>query len=198
MKLKPLEPGDNVKAKYIVDIHGNEGTTYIDGKLIEYSQGERFLSKLETCWLVEYSLDGVKYRDWFPESDISSKHYLATTDAELFDEAEKISIDDYNGVLFYDDRYFDSVDELLEWWEYQDVDCDPSFVWACDTNPVKLQLDLESYVSEALEEHGYEGLSERSQFEHLFDKLRFIQDNFVERAAKETVSYPNYKKAVVL
>ena len=69
---------------------------------------------------------------------------------------------------------------------------------ACDTNPVKLQLDLESYVSEALEEHGYEGLSERSQFEHLFDKLRFIQDNFVERAAKETVSYPNYKKAVVL
>ena len=197
MKRKPLEPGDNVKAKYIVDIHGNEGTTYIDGKLLEYSQGERFLSELETRWLVEYSLDGTKYRDWFPESDITSKHYLPTTDEDYFAKAEKIAAKGYMGVVYYDDRYFDSVDEFLEWWECQDADCDPSFVWACDTNPVSLKLDLVDYVQQQLEEDGYADMSERSQFHPLYDELRIVQDKLVAMAAKETVSYPNYKKVVV-
>jgi hypothetical protein len=200
MKPKPLEVGDSVQAKYTVDVHGNKATTYIDGKLICRSDDPD-----DDYWLVEYQLECVygspKYQDWWCESAIASKHYIAPTEDALFEKAEKISIDDYDGILFWDDYYFDSVDELLEHWENiagEDDEPPNKYAWACDTAPVKLQIDLEDYVSEHLEEHGYEGLSERLNFQLLFDELRVIQDKFVALAAQETVSYPNYKKAVLL
>jgi hypothetical protein len=184
MKLKPLEPGDNVKVKYTVEIHENAAVVYLDGKLI----------KEDGYWLVEYQLDGVKHQNYWHESDITSKHYLAMTDADLFEKVEKIAASDYTGMVFYDGRYFDSTVDFLDEWpdEY------PKFVWACTSEPVELGINLEDYVSEALEEAGYEGLSERSQFQSFYEELETIQDEIVKLAAKETVCYPNYKKAVVL
>jgi hypothetical protein len=187
MKLKPLEVGDDVKVKYIVDIHGNEGTTYIDGKLI----------KEDGHWLVEYQLDGVKHQNYWHESDITSKHYLATTDVELFEKAEKIAASDYTGMVFYDDRYFDDISEVLDHCECTDQYV-PKFVWACDASPVKLTPDLVDMIKERLDEEGYEGLSERSQLHPLYDELRIVEEKIVAMAAKETVYYPNYNLAVVL
>ena len=203
MPLKPLEVGDSVKVKYTTKIHNNDATIYLDGKLV-HKYAEEFNTNDGFLWLVEYDLDRVigapKYKSCWWESDITSKHHVPLTDDNYFDKAEKISIDDYDGVLFYDDYFFDSVDELLDHWGNiaGEDDEPPKYVWACDTGPVKLRLNLEDSVSEMLEEDGYEGLSERSQFQPLYDELKAIQDKLVALAAQETVSYPNYKKAVIL
>ena len=196
MKLKELEPGDSVRVKYTTTVFDDPITIYIDGKLIKLDDADENHPR----WLVEYQLEPVfgapKYQNWWYEDDIASKHHVRLTDQEHFDRAEKISISDYKGVLFYNDYYFESVNEILDYCECEEID-PPKFVWACDTTPVSLGLDLESHVSECMEEDGYEGMSESTKFDHLFDKLKFIQDEFVKAAAKETVSYPNYK-AVIL
>ena len=157
MKLKPLEPGDSVRVSYLIDIFDHQITAYLDGKLINQPINSEF-------WFVEYYLDGKKYNDHWHESYITSKHYVGSTDNELFEKAEKVAAKDYVGLLFYDDHYFDSADEVLEWWEDRaEEDDEPlKFVWACDTAPVKLQLDLESIVSEQLDEDGYEQLAQQS------------------------------------
>ena len=200
MKPKPLEEGDLVKVEYTIDIHGHDAKAYLDGKLIEYKAG---------CWLVEYHLGNIseQYQNWWIEDDITTKHYTSWSDAEKLKRVdEKILASEYNGMVYYNDQYFESTHEFLEWWqdqaEYDDegspIDDQPEFVWACYSQPVKPNFDLESYVSEALEEEGYEGISELTKFQHLFERLNSIQKKFFEVAAKETVYYPDYKKAVML
>jgi hypothetical protein len=197
MPLKPLEPGDSVRVKYVVDIHRHDATVYLNGKLVGLDEED----SSNSYWWVEYQLEPVigatKYLDLFIEDDITSKHHAPLTDADYFAKAEKTIKDDYEGVLFYDDRYFDSIDEFLKWCDREDIYA-LEYVWACDTNPVKLQLNLVDYVEQQLEEDGYAGMSELERFQPLYDELRVLQDKFVTLAAKETVSYPNYKKAVIL
>ena len=198
MKLKPLEPGDSVQVKYTVQIHGNDSVVYIDGKLCESNTGN--------CdwWLVEYQLqpefNAPKFQNWWHEDDITSKHYLSTSDEEYFEKAEKIDFSSYDGVLFWDDYFFDSRDELLKHWENiaREGDTPPKYAWACETSPVKLNLNLSDYVTESLEDNGYEGLSEDSCFSSLYDELNSVQDKFTRIAATKIVSFPNYKKAVLL
>lgn len=196
MALKPLEPGDSVRVKQNIIFKLKEAEVYIDGKLIEL--GKEDLPP--GWWLVEYELADVKHQDYWHESDITSKHYARVTDDNYFDKAEKISAEDYSGVLFYDDYFFESVEEVLEHWENiaDEDDEPPKYVWACDTTPVKLQLNLADMVTEQLEEDGYEGMSDRTQFAPLYDRLSELEKDFIELAAKEIVSYPNYKKAVIL
>lgn len=194
MKLKPLEPGDSVRVKYTVQVHGNDCVVYLDGKLLDYEKGA-FWGR----WLVEYQLapefNAPVHTNWWDEEDITSKHYLATTDEEYFEKAEKISAGDYTGLVYYDDQYFESINDFLEWANENHY---PKFVWVTEAKPVKLNLDLNSSVSESIEDNGYEGLSESMQFKKLFQELRSIQDKFTEVAAKNIVYEVNYKKAIVL
>ena len=74
MKLKPLAPGDSVRVKCTVQVHGKDTVVYLDGKLHESNRGN--------CdwWLVEYQLapefNAPKYTDWWRTEDITSKHYI--------------------------------------------------------------------------------------------------------------------------
>ena len=194
MNKKPLKPGDNVQVKYTVQVHGNDCVVYLDGKLLNYEKGA-FLGR----WLIECQLtpefNALVYTNWWDEKDIISKHYLATTDEEYFEKAEKISAGDYTGLVYYDDQYFESINDFLEWANYNHY---PKFVWVAEAKPVKLNLDLISSVSESIEDNGYEGLSESMQFKKLFQELRSIQDKFTEAAAKNVVYQINYKRAILL
>lgn len=197
MKYKELEVGDSVRVKYTTKIHGNDAMVYLDGKLIHRCDDE-FNADDGSLWLVEYSLDCVRgaptYQSCWWENDITSKHYVGPTEDELLAKAEKIDIKDYKGRFFYNDRYFDSVEEISDAYE----GFKPDLAWTCDTTPVELQLALEDLVRERLDEEGHEGLSEESHFQPLYEELNSIQDQIVALAAKEMVSYPNYKKAVIL
>lgn len=190
MKLKPLEPGDSVKVKCTVQVNDKYSVVYFDGMLLDRDQD---------WWLVEYQLapefNAPKYTDWWHTSDITSKHYLPTTDAELFEKAEKIAANDYDGIVFYDDQYFESINDFLEWANDNHY---LKFVWAAEAKPVKLNLDLINYVFESIDDNGYEDLSESMQFKELFQELRAIQDKFTEVAASNVVYEVNYKKAIVL
>jgi hypothetical protein len=195
MKRKSFEPGDSVRVKCTVQVHGKDSVVYIDGKLHE--------SNKDNCdwWLVEYQLNpefnAPKYTNWWRKEDITSKHYLATTDEDYFKKAEKIVASNYTGMVYYDDQYFESVAEFLGYLDWESLDI-PTFVWAVEAKPVKLNLDLINYVSESIEDNGYEDLSESMQFKELFQELKSIQDKFVEVAAKNLVYDVNYKKAIVL
>lgn len=194
MKLKPLAPGDSVRVKYTIQVHGKDSVVYLDGKLHESNKGN--------CdwWVVEYQLapefNAPKYTGWWRKEDITSKHYLPTTDEEYFEKAEKIKADEYvNGMVYYDDQFFDTISDFIDCYNEEDF---PEFVWAAEAKPVKLNLDLISSVSESIEDNGYEGLSESMQFKKLFQELRSIQDKFTEAAAKNVVYQINYKRAILL
>ncbi len=191
--LKPLEIGDSVRVRCNVDIRGVDAVVYLDAEIVR--QGDDL-----DCWLVEYQLEShfgaSKYLGCWHKSAITSKHHILHPDKELFDKAEKINISDYNGVMFWDDKYFDSVEEIEE--TFQEEEDLPNFVWACNTYPVNLQLNLVSDVVESLEENGCEGLSDESCFQPLYTELQNIQDRFAKVAATKLVSFPNYKKAVIL
>lgn len=191
MKLKPLEPGDSVRVKYTVQVHGKDTVIYIDGKLSESNKVN------SDWWLVEYQLEPTfnapKHTSWWRKEDIISKHHLTLTDDERFEKAEKVSFDDYEGVVYHNDQYFESVEEFLGYYDIL-----PNYVWSCTTKFVKLDLDLEGIVGEALEDNGFDGLSTHSRFDELYCKLNEVQKEFEQVASEFQVYYPNHKKAVVI
>lgn len=192
---KPLEIGDSVTVETTVKVRGNEATAYFHGTLVEVSEdGDQ--------WLVSYKLgsefNAPTYKDWWCKDKITSKH-IENSDQYLFEKAEKIKADDYvEGMVYYDDQFFDNLLELMDWCCNGDGKC-PDFVWAASCKPVLVNPDLPSYMSELLDDAGYEGLSENISFKPLFKELIDLQDRFVKLASEQFVYYEvDYNKAILL
>jgi len=190
---KPLEIGDSVTVETTVKIRGNEATAYLQGILVEVSEDGN-------QWLVEYQLgtqfNAPTYKDWWCKDKIFSKHF-DNSDQHLFEKAEKIKASEYKGVVYYDDQFFDSLLEFLDYCECEGEE--PAYVWAASSNPVLINPDLPSYMSELLEDAGYEGMGEDISFKPLFKELKDLQDRFVKLASEQFVYYEvDYKKAILL
>lgn len=65
-----------------------------------------------------------------------------------FEKAEKISIEDYDGPIVWDDEYYDSVDALLDHCESEGLDV-PEYVWS--TSPQVFSLSAENVIERELE-----------------------------------------------
>lgn len=192
---KPLEIGDSVTVETTVKVRGNETTAYLYGTLVEVSEdGDQ--------WLVAYQLgsefNAPTYKDWWCKDKITSKH-IGNSDNYLFEKAEKVKADDYaEGMVYYGDLFFDNILDLMDWYCNDDVNC-PAFVWAASRKPVLISPDLLSYMSELLDDAGYEGMSEDISFKPLFKELEDLQDRFVKLASEQFVYYEvDYKKAILL
>lgn len=116
-----------------------------------------------------------------------------------FSFAGKLKADDYaEGMVYYDDLFFDNILDLMDWYCNDGVNC-PDFVWAASCKPVLINPDLLSYMSELLDDAGYEGMSEDIRFKPLFKELKDLQDRFVKLASEQFVYYEvDYKKAILL
>lgn len=190
---KPLEVGDRVTVETTVKIRNKEATVYLDGILVEYYQdGKEFL--VECRFKADFNAP--IFRDWWAEDKITSKHFL-NSDQYLFEKAEKVKASEYEGLVYRDDQFFDSLLDFQDYCECEVEEVD--YVWAASCKPVLINPDLPSYMSELLDDAGYEGLSEKISFKPLFKELIDLQDRFVKLASEQFVYYEvDYNKAILL
>ncbi|HZK28050.1 MAG TPA: hypothetical protein VFD00_11010 [Thermoclostridium sp.] len=112
-----------------------------------------------------------------------------------FEKAEKLTTEQYDGSIYAEgygcqEGYFDSVDELIEYCEYEEIPV-PDWVYCC--KPITHTLDIDSAIERMLED-AFEDAGDC-----LVDEDKLI-DFVDEWNAKQTVTsyYPDYKRVVVL
>lgn len=72
----------------------------------------------------------------------------ARKEQRRFEQAEKLTIEAYDGPVFWEDEYYFSVDELLDHCEDQELEL-PTYVWA--TTPSRFSLSAEDVLGRELE-----------------------------------------------
>lgn len=72
----------------------------------------------------------------------------AEREQKRFEAAEKVTLEDYDGPVYWNDEYYDSVDELLDHCENCEFEI-PQYVWA--TKRCEFRIDAVELVSEQLE-----------------------------------------------
>jgi hypothetical protein len=103
---------------------------------------------------------------------------------ERVKKAKKVKISEYNGYIFWNDKYFSCLDDLLEEFEYQGVNKEDVLVWGTK----KVQIISKYNVSDIIE-NDLDGLDDIDL--DYFDGVKELQeslDKFYE-LNKDKVSY---------
>ena len=193
MRLKQLAQGDNVYISADIEIKGHKCCCTLHGTILELK---------EDSALVEYQLqpecNAKKYQDWWNIDKLLSKHHLSTIDEEHYENAEKITEEKYgNNPIFFNDSYYKDILEFKEYMEDEEL---PNYVWACNVEDFKPNLDYRGYTAETLDEESEEGFSNQEWLNSYYQKLDEIQNEITEEIKKQksVLWNVNYRKAVIL
>ena len=195
MKTKPLEVGDNVNVKEIVSFRGKDATVYIDGRIKEIDTDNQ--KALVGYQLTAIAIDVEPYKDWWDFEDITSKHIIGKSDSEKFEDAEKIKSSDWKDPVFYNDKYYDSVEELLDDVESSGDDA-PAWVFGTTQYKPRLRVGVVDRVMDHLEEECYEGINEEQRTIKAIDILQDAEDKYVELMGEVNCYEVDYAKVILL
>lgn len=134
---------------------------------------------------------GAPSRKYYMLCDTCQKVKWAREDQARYDKATKIPEAEYSGWVTDGDRFFESVDELRDYYHGEDL---PDHVWACTSNAfVNVGVDdviavFQDDAYEDFDSYDLEGLAE----------LKDALSRFVEANAGLVSYQQDYKRCIVL
>lgn len=128
------------------------------------------------------------YADWMDTPEYR-KYWDAHSEASRIVKAEHIQAADYGEPIFYNDRYFDSIDEFLADLE-DDEEERPIWVWASE------ETDFHFDLQDALGNYLLDNHHEDAECDHMDELIAFYQ----QWAAKQTLRsfWESHKRIVVI
>ncbi|RRJ96816.1 hypothetical protein Ga0100231_023910 [Opitutaceae bacterium TAV4] len=123
-------------------------------------------------------------------SEISRKR-----DAHLFEKAKKITQNEWDGWVYHNDQYHESVEDMLEQLGDEDLES-PEYVWATTKQEVIGKLDIDDVVGSAIDARGWEDMSVDDL--HGVGELEVALKKFAEANAGVVSHWPDYTKAVLI
>lgn len=111
----------------------------------------------------------------------ANEAFSRAQDKKLFEEARKVKPEDWSGRVFWNDEYFESVDDFIDAREDEDEEL-PDYIWAVDDEKPVVNLDLDSiletFTSDAYEDFDAGDLEGREELSAAIEKFNKVNEGF--------------------